>query len=137
MSNEKDYIKEIIKQFKIINSNKLNSEETINYFNGCVYALILNKTVFRRNDDLPSFVYGLFLKPFDTEQYKQYVYKSRTLLGARVCRHINDDLNYSQVVPLSKAVISYLEKTFSLEQKKEDTQRLNSIADELSGWLKQ
>ena len=137
MTSDKDYIQKVIKQFKLITGNKLNSEETINYFNGCMYALILNKTIFKRNDDLPSFIYTLFLKPFNNQQYKDYVYKSRTLLGARACRHINDDLNYSEVVPLSKAVISYLEENFSLENKKENAQRLNSIADELSGWLKQ
>ncbi|MFD0897355.1 hypothetical protein [Loigolactobacillus binensis] len=137
MTENSNYVKKIIKQVDILQSNKLDSEESINYFTGFMYSLILDKTVFKRNDELPDFIFNFFLKPFGSMQYKDYVYKSRTLLGARVCRHIIDDFNYSDTVKLSKIILNYLEKKYALGQDENAHKKLNSIANELSGWLNQ
>lgn len=89
---------EIFDSLDLIKSSKLNSSQTIEYYIGFVYRLILDKKIFPNNPDLKEFIYTIFLEPNDLIQFKDYVYKSRTLLGARTCRMISENFTFTDIL---------------------------------------
>ena len=125
----------IIKRLKILSSNKLNADQSLIYFAGTIYSILLNRKVYKRNIDLQSFVRDYILAPIEEEQFKKYVYLSRTLLGSRVFRLIIEKYSYSLVIETSKKLFEYFE-TPSKEKNKKTKTSSNNIASELSGWLK-
>ncbi len=125
----------IIKRLKILSSNKLNADQSLIYFAGTIYSILLNRKVYKRNIDLQSFVRDYILAPIEEEQFKKYVYLSRTLLGSRVFRLIIEKYSYSLVIETSKKLFEYFE-TPSKENNKKTKTSSNNIASELSGWLK-
>lgn len=125
----------IIKRLKIINGNKLNADQSLIYFAGTIYSILLNRKVYKRNIDLQSFVKDYILDPIEEEQFKKYVYLSRTLLGSRVYRLIIEKYSYSLVIETSKRLFKYFE-TPSKEGNKKVKISSKNIASELSGWLK-
>lgn len=126
---------QIIKRLKIISSNKLNTDQSLIYFAGTIYSILLNRKVYKRNTDLQSFVKDYILTPIQEEQFKKYVYLSRTLLGSRVYRLIIEKYSYSLVIETSKKLFDYFEAPSKEYSKKPKTNSKN-IASELSGWLK-
>lgn len=125
----------IIKRLKIINGNKLNADQSLIYFAGTIYSILLNRKVYKKNIDLQSFVKDYILDPIEEEQFKKYVYLSRTLLGSRVYRLIIEKYSYSLVIETSKRLFKYFE-TPSKEYDKKVKISSKNIASELSGWLK-
>ena len=125
----------INKRLKIISSNKLSADQSLIYFAGTIYSILLNRKVYKRNADLQSFVKNFILAPIKEEQFKKYVYLSRTLLGSRVYRLIIEKYSYSLVIETSKIIFDYF-KTYSKEENKESKSSSKDIASELSGWLK-
>ncbi|ADW01254.1 hypothetical protein [Limosilactobacillus fermentum] len=125
----------IIKRLKIISSNKLNADQSLIYFAGTIYSILLNRKVYKRNIDLQSFVKEYILAPIEEEQFKSYVYLSRTLLGSRIYRLIIEKYSYSLVIETSKRLFEYFETSSKEHNKKVKTNSKN-IVSELSGWLK-
>ena len=127
----------IIKRLRIINSNKLDSEQSLIYFAGVIYSILLNRKIYKRNIDLQSFVKDFILTPIEEEQFKKYVYLSRTLLGSRVYRLIIENYSYPLVIETSNKLFNYFKvstKQYSKKQKSKTGSQ--NIASELSGWLK-
>lgn len=125
----------IVNRLNLINSNKLNSDESLIYFAGILYSIILNRAIFYKNMDLKLFINEFILIPTNKEQFRPYVYKSRTLLGSRVYRTIVEDFDYSLVREISKKLFIYFESPVNNNANK-DNLKSNNIASELSGWLK-
>ena len=125
----------IIKRLKIVSSNKLNADQSLIYFAGTIYSILLNRKIYKKNIDLQSFVKDYILMPIEEEQFKRYVYLSRTLLGSRVYRLIIEKYSYSLVIETSKRLFEYFETPSKEDSKKVKTSSKN-IASELSGWLK-
>ena len=123
----------IVKRLKVIMRKKLDADQSIIYFAGIVYSILLNRNIFTRNDDLKEFVYDIFLKPLGMPQYKDYLYKSRTLLGSRLYRYIIENINYTLTIKISNELMTFFKK----DDKEENQTRksTNEIAVELSKWL--
>ena len=66
-------------------------------------------------------------------QYKDYLYKSRTLLGSRLYRYIIENINYTLTIKISNELMTFFKK----DDKEENQTRksTNEIAVELSKWL--
>lgn len=135
MVNEDNYAERIIDELSILNSNKLSSNESTIYFSGMLYSIILNKNIFKKNSDLRDFIYYFFLQPFHMEQYKDYLYKSRTLLGSRVSRHILDNFNYSDTIMAAKLTSKYIMQNYNISKHSNSRYEAKSLAKELSGWI--
>lgn len=123
----------IMKRLKTVNSNKLDSDQSLIFFAGVIYSIILNRSIYKKNADLEPFVKKYILSPLNKEQFKRYVYLSRTLLGSRVYRIIIEDFSYSLVTEVSQKLLLLFEKSDSQNKNKV---KINNIASELSGWLK-
>lgn len=124
----------ILKRLKVVTSNKIDADQSIIYFAGTIYSILLNREIFKRNSDLKNFIYNIFLKPLNYEQYKDYVYKSRTLLGARLYRYILENVNYTLTLEISNELINFFDKNTQKDKKTKFVD--NDIALELSKWLK-
>lgn len=137
MNDEINYAEQLQKDLEVLFSNKLNSEESKIYFSGFLYTLILNKKMFHKNEELKDFLYEVFLKPFNIEQYRDYLYKSRTLLGSRVSRHIIEHFTYSETIAATKMVSKYIIQKYNLDSngKSSKNKPSKNIADELSKWI--
>lgn len=138
MDNKENYAENIIKDLSILKSNKLNSNESIIYFSGIIYSIILNKKMFKKNEELKEFIYDVFLNPMGMKQYKEYLYKNRTLLGSRVSRHILDKFNYTDTIKLSKIISKYIKEKYDLDNNTKITKNYKNkkLADALSVWIK-
>ena len=126
--------KEIGKRLKVVTGNKLDADQSVIYFSGIIYSIILNREVFKKNSDLKDFVYNIFLKPLHDEQYKDYLYKSRTLLGSRLSRYILENISYTLTVEISNKLIVFFDNNDKKDKKEKSIE--NEIANELSKWLK-
>ncbi|HJG15561.1 MAG TPA: hypothetical protein K8V06_05405 [Ligilactobacillus salivarius] len=136
MSN-KSKINEISRlksQLSLLDGNKLNSEESTIFFAGFFYSLILNKTIFKNNKDIIEFLNSNYIEPLKLPPFKQYLYKSRTLLGSRVSRYILEKISYSNLIELRKLTMIYLDSQLDGHQEKRKKKKSNLI-NELSGWL--
>lgn len=94
---------------KIISSNKLSMSQSKLLFMGITFEIILRKDLFPKNSNLKAFINNLYLKYFiDKEPFKEYIYVSRTILGARVQRKIKSDLNYNQIIQIVNELYNML-----------------------------
>jgi hypothetical protein len=99
---------EIAKQLQLIQSNSLDSSQAISLFIGFVGRLILKTDTFKHNSDLEPFILEVFLKPFSKEQFRPYVYRSRTLLTSRVLRLLSDNLTLTTTLKIATRIESIL-----------------------------
>lgn len=138
MDDKENYAENIIKELAILKSNKLNSSESIIYFSGILYSIILSKSMFKRNKELKEFLYVIFLKPFGMDQYREYLYKSRTLLGSRVSRQILENFSYTDTIKSSNIISKYIKEKYNLKNNKKISKnsKNNNLADELSEWIR-
>lgn len=99
---------DIEKQLQLIQSNKLDSSQAISLFIGFSGRLVLTRDTFKHNSDLEPFILEVFLKPFGKEQFRPYVYKSRTLLTSRVLRLLEENLTLTMTLKIAKNIESIL-----------------------------
>ena len=86
---------------------------------GIVCELVLSKEIFKNNTDIEDFIIGVF-----NLKFKDYLYKSRTLLVARLTREILKNDKYAkQIKLLYKFIVSKID---------EDNMNTNN---QLDGWL--
>jgi hypothetical protein len=83
---------------KIISSSKLNSSQSKLLLIGIIYEIIQRKDLFPKNIDLKNFVQVVFVEPTGSNQFRDYLFLSRTLLGSRVCNIIMQKFEYSNVL---------------------------------------
>lgn len=122
----------------ILEENSFTIDEKRKYFIGVITYTILDKNLFSRNNQLKEYL--KIIEEFDgMDVYKEYLYKSRTLLVARVGKDIRNSLSDNQ---FKKLILKHEEfmsnlntpKEQSIESKKEKRKsNQNSI---LSNYLK-
>ncbi|RST58590.1 hypothetical protein D5F11_016275 [Siminovitchia terrae] len=106
-----------------------NNEELYIELIGLNTLLLLSKELFARNNDIKDYIESIFKLEF-----KNYLYMSRTLLVARVNRHIYS-LNYNDAKERLEAVKQYRQNS-SDETKVEKPNKSNkSSKDNFKKWL--
>lgn len=128
---------EIFDSLKLIKSNKLNSSQTIEYFSGFTYKILLDKDIFPNNDDLKEFIMSVYLKRIKADQFKDYVYRSRTLLASRLVRKILENYNFNITLEASDQLMSIFNNIYHFEENKESKHRTkqSTIDDSLVSWM--
>ena len=125
---------DIEKQLKLVQSNKLDSSQAISLFIGFVGRLILKKETFRYNSDLEPFILEVLLKPFGKEQFRPYVYKSRTILTSRVLRLLEEKLTLTSTLTMAKKIQLILVPSGDYRENKEPISQ--SFLDKaLDAWM--
>lgn len=104
----------------ILYRNELKNSKIQTYkLVGIVCELVLSKEIFKNNTDIEAFIIGVF-----NLKFKDYLYKSRTLLVARLTREIlKNDRHAKQTKLLYKFIVSKIN---------EDNMNTNN---QLDGWL--
>lgn len=109
MDGEKRSLKHIKDDIKIITTNKLSTSQSKLLFMGMIYEIILRKDLFPKNSDLKSFVDKIFKKYFvGKEPLRDYLYLSRTILGARIQKEIMLALEYNQIIEIVNEIYEVL-----------------------------
>ncbi|WP_304341241.1 hypothetical protein [Metaclostridioides mangenotii] len=133
MGNKRDLI-ELKQDLKIVESNRLNIYQSKLYFMGLFFEVILNKELFPRNKDLKEFINEHIAIHFITKKrYKDYLFKSRTLLAASIIREIYINVEYDQILEMVKELDLILPENLNSQNKKNKNK--NSKNDDLSDWL--
>ncbi|QGG51433.1 hypothetical protein [Lysinibacillus pakistanensis] len=102
-------LEQLNKDIQLILSNKLNSSQSFLLFLGITLEILLRKDLFKKNSDLQSFIEVLYIpKTKKREPFKEYLYLSRTQLAARLNRIIIEELNYSDIIDISKKLLELL-----------------------------
>lgn len=119
-----------IKEFLNLNSNKFSKEQSINIFLGTLFQLLTDKAVFNKNNDIKIFLNQIFEK-----EYKDYLFRSRPYLAARVLKDIKQDKSYRDIINLSTEIANILDKEILLDSKNSKTKPKNKIENNILGWL--
>lgn len=124
----------IKEDIKIITSNKLSISQSKLLFMGIMYEIILRKDLFPRKDTLKLFINNVFMKYFDKKElFKDYLYDSRSLLGARVQKKIQNELNYPEIVEMTRELCEILPNDNKEKVRKYTKLKMN---EEVGEWLK-
>lgn len=119
-----------IKEFLNLNSNKFSKEQSINIFLGALFQLLTDKAVFNKNSDIKIFLNQIFEK-----EYKDYLFRSRPYLAARVLKDIKQDKSYRDIINLSTEIAKILDKEILSDSKTSKTKPKNKIENNILGWL--
>lgn len=103
-------IKIFTENIEFLKSNKLNVSQSITFFSGLTSNLILNTKIFQKNEDLKPFIYDIFLKNLQIDQFLDYVYANRTTLIARINRIIFEKITFSHMLEITEYILEYLYK---------------------------
>lgn len=108
----------------ILNKKQTSSYEKKIYFIGIVTQTIYDKTIFKFNKELHSYLkfYETFFDVPDGE-FKPYLFRSRTLLAARVCRLINNEEDSTRLTKLFNYHIKFFMK------KKDTVNKKNNVGE--------
>lgn len=94
---------------KIILSNKLSISQSKLLFMGITYEIILRKDLFPKNSNLKLFINNVYFKQFkNKETFRDYLFASRTILGARLLRKIKNELDYDNIIIIVKSLLQLL-----------------------------
>lgn len=124
---------DIQKDLKIITSNKLSIYQSKLLLMGSLYEIILNKEIFKRNNDLKKFVNQDLNNYLKLDLYvKDYVFKSRTLLVAKVQRVIYEKAEYKDIVDF----IYFLNNAIFYEKETKIKDKKNSLDEDkvINNW---
>lgn len=106
--------------------NSISKNEKTNSIKNKLYSILvtvlLSRTVFKRNDDI-----SVFLKSNDID-FKDYVYRSRTLIMSRVIRIVHDEEDKEKIIKWVDSVKALL-YTDDTNTKKIPTSNENPIDD--------
>lgn len=134
MDDKSRSLVKIKQDLKVVISNKLSIPQSKLLFMGIVYEIILRKDLFPRNENLKEFINNIFVNKFKEKvPFGDYLYKSRTLLAARVLRKIISELEYNQIVKIVHEIYNIIPD----EQDDKFRERKSNIKndDELSEWM--
>lgn len=120
---------------KVIRGNKLSISQSKLLFMGIMYEIILNKELFPRNIQLNEFVNEHLLQYLKrNKKFKNYIFKSRTLLAATIQREIYNNLDYNDIIYIIDEIDAILFENSNYGYKK--TIKKNNNEVEMSEWLK-
>ena len=124
--NIKDDLKSIL-------TNKFSISQSKLLFMGIICEIILNKNIFPKNSMLKEFINNNLLKYLKKqEKYRDYLFKSRTLLIATLQKQIYDNLDYEDILLLVNYLCKILPDDCDKNNKK--TNKNNSKKD-IIDWL--
>lgn len=126
-------IDEKLKQLKVLETNKLDSNESTLYLTGIMQSLILGVDIFPKDDDVRDFLNHTLLESFSLPLD---LTGSREDISALIAHHVIN-FTYTATMKLARNVTSYLNnlKTAPQEIKSIHHSKTNDIAQELSDWL--
>lgn len=125
---------DIISTLKLIQTSKLSISQSTMLLSGIVYALVLDREIFKRNADLNDFTLKIFKQWLpNQEQFRPYVFRSRTILGSKLSRIILEKFDYES----TKTVSSLLLSLFSINttDKKDKNKQFVGLEKTLAAWL--
>lgn len=125
---------DIVSTLKLIQTPKLSIAQSTMLLSGIVYALILDREIFKHNIDLKDFTLKIFKQWLpNQEQFRPYVFRSRTLLGSKLSRIILESFDYES----TKAVSSLLLSLFSINttDKKTKNKHVVGLEKTLADWI--
>lgn len=132
-NNSSRELQELIKDFHIVESNKLNITQAKLILIGLLFELIQRRDLFKRNSHLKEFT-DVVIVPYsiEKESFKEYLFNSRTLLAARIGKIILDECKYTDLLKIVNTIIlSYEEQTNLTNSSKK-----YSIDDEIIKWMR-
>lgn len=90
----------------LLKSKAISIEDKRKYFIGILVYTILDKQTFKRNEELKDYI--KIIEDLDgVDIYKDYLYKSRTLLASRLAKDIKSILSDNQFLKLMKKHDNY------------------------------
>ncbi|WP_203624612.1 hypothetical protein [Lacticaseibacillus sp. 866-1] len=124
---------DIISTLKLTQSTRLSVSQSTMMLSGLVYAMVLDKDLFKHNPDLEGFVLKIFRQWLpDHEQFRPYVYKSRTLLGSKISRIILDTFEYNDTTEVATKLSSLFS---SATKEASSAKKLPDLEAFISDWL--
>lgn len=125
---------DIISTTKLLLSSKLSSNQSTMLLSSLMYSIILSTDIFRRNIDIEPFLLKIFNEWLpDHQQFRPYVYKSRTLLGSKVSRIILESFDYDATTVLTKKLMQAFAPNSN--QKPSQGKNRNSLESSVTSWL--
>ena len=129
-------IKDIINDLLFIISNKLSLMQSKLLFMGITYEIVLRKDLFPRNKDLKDFIEEVYIKRFSNKKtFKDYLYRSRTLLSSSLLRKIYLELDYSEVTEIINELIEIIQGN-TIEDKSSKSNKSKDMNDYITEWMK-
>lgn len=138
MVSQKRNPNDFIVSFGLFRSDKLSVEQSITFFAGLSFELILDKNIFPKNSDLETFVTEVYLTSHNSTSgivFKPYLYKSRTLLGARLTRVILDNFDYTTMKHISYEIERILLAMFPELKKSSGSKTKNTFNKNITDWI--
>jgi hypothetical protein len=131
-TNERELV-DIVRDLKFVTSNKVNISQSKALFIGLSYEIVSRRDLFPRNIDLRIFTDEMYV-PYTKkkEPFKEYLFSSRTLLGARIGGIILYDIEYDDLIEMVNRLIDLLSIQTSLSEKKNNSKINNS---DITDWL--
>lgn len=119
-----------IKRFLSLKVNKKNLESLKFIVPGILAYIIINKELYSKNSDLKSFT-----KNYLNEDYKDYLFKSRTTLFARVVKDIirekEDDISLKKISNIQNFLF---ERTVQNSKQNTRNTKIPKSQDILKNW---
>lgn len=107
----------------ILRDSNYTIEDKKKYFLGEVTYTILNNEIFNKNSDLKKYI-AIYEEAMNLNEYKEYLYKSRTLLISRVLKDIKINISDSQLENLINRHLKYLNmKDYNKKEKQKQKQK--------------
>lgn len=132
MDNERQ-LKDIKEDMKVIISNRLNMSQSKLLFMGLIYEIILRRDLFPNNSNLKPFINKVVMKYLSVDEpFKDYLYDSRTLLGARIQKNIQSDVEYLQIIQMVKEIYEIFPKD---EMQKNKNKKNRNMNKDLIEWM--
>lgn len=118
---------------KVITGNKLSASQSKLLFMGIIYELILRKDLFPKKINLEKFVNKLLVVNFkDKKPFKEYLYSSRTLLGGRILKKIQTDIEYGQIIKIVHELYRILPDE---DSSKNEAKKNIKMTEEIAEWM--
>lgn len=133
MNNMDRQLSDIKNDLKIIMSNKLSISQSKLLFMGIIYEIILSKELFPRNSQLEEFINGHLIKYLNKDtEFKEYLFKTRTILAATIQKHIYNNLDYNNILDVVEEIYKILPDRLDEQIKKGNKKNSDEI---ISEWL--
>lgn len=137
MKSSKRDLASILDDLKLVRSNKLNSHQVEVFMNGILYETIQRKDLFPKNSDLKYFINEQINRTLKVDNFRDYLFASRTLLAARVQKNILENSDYLEILLIADFIeIRIREQQGDIivsKNKKNDSKTLKS--DPLNDWM--
>ncbi len=135
---DKNLLTEQNKEYIMMLGNaSLSLKERKFMFIGILFVTILDKKVFHNKDELKEYI-GIYEKILNKGEYKSYLYKSRTLLAARVLKDFKDIDDNETIRQVFKEHTIFIKQKLGIKDKNKSTNTNNNsllkdILDEKRG----